>query len=528
MKKAAVAALIAAGLLAPSALPQIVRGQIESPRLPQERDTDQLGGVVAGRNILNVRSNPMGVLRCRAGDAFVGLRMARGSAIDYLRVQCAPVRCANGPCTWSQPYWGPEKGNPNGGAGLVASVVTIDQTCPPNSAVTGFRGATTMRGAYAADIELECKRLGSRPPAPYVNGVTVATVTGEALPAQRRDPVTARPIALRDPSLEVSCKNTAATALSYAMGKFGLGIPVLQAVSLYCVDGSSSCPLADPELPPLVDRLKSDANTLRTIGEVAGDHFFFGVSETLTGILDYLKTPCENNAGALSQSAGHLLNFFTLPDAQRNQVLSQGAGDAVNLFRTDPARFLGQQAPNAVPVERGVQLAKTAGANLRALNAIQQRFGNFANVLRGTRFNPARCTTNCFWASLAYDQTRATWRLEWAAASPPVHGRTITDTLRNAFGNRQLDPHHGPLGTLALRLGIPMPSSRAQIEQALMTAADPRARGLVFVRESGQMGHVFNAFKHEGQVYFYDAQIGAYANPMHFPAGADVFFYRTN
>jgi hypothetical protein len=348
-----------------------------------------------------------------------------------------------------------------------------------------------------------------------------------AMPAVRRDPVTRRTLDLQDARLEASCGTTAATALSYANGKYGISTPVIQAVSLYCVQGTTSCTMSDPELPPLADKLKTDANNLRMMGEIAEDHFLHGVSNTLIGTIEWLATPCDNG-GALGKTAQNLLEFFNLPEAQRNQILTQSASDAANLFKSDPARFFGEQAPNVIPAEKGIQLAKTAAANLRAVNLFAQKFGNFAAVLKGTKFNPAQCMTNCFWTSLAYDETRATWKLSWAASSPPIDGRSITDVLRRAFGSKGIDPYHGPLGTLAHRLRIPVPSSKGQIERALQTAADADARGLVFVREPGQVGHVFNAFKHNGQVYFYDAQIGVYANPQYFRANAEVFFYRTN
>src|SRR5262245_3411591 len=100
---------------------------VDSPRLPQEIDTQQLGGVVDGRLVWDIRTSTLGVLRCRGGEAFVGLKIARAAVIDYLQIGCAPVQCAGGNCTWSgSPWGGPAVGNPRGGGASVD--LSIDQT----------------------------------------------------------------------------------------------------------------------------------------------------------------------------------------------------------------------------------------------------------------------------------------------------------------------------------------------------------------------------------------------------------------
>lgn len=322
------------------------QGFVDSPRLPEEIDTQQLGGVVNGRLVLDISTSSLGVLRCRGGEAFVGLKMARAAAIDFLQIGCAPVQCANGNCTWSgSPWGGPAVGNPHGGGGGLVSVdLSIDQTCPQNSVVTGFQGATTLRGTYAYDLQLKCSPMAGRPPAAYINGITVTPVRAVTpTDARRRDPATGLPIPLRESMLSVSCQSSGATALSYAIGRYGLGIPVVQAVSLYCVSGSTDCPAGDPSLRPLAQQLITDGNTLRDMAEVATDHFILGVSDTVIGTLNWLATPCENG-GALGATAQQFLQFLALPDAQRNNVLLKAATDGLTLFQNDPARFFGQQA----------------------------------------------------------------------------------------------------------------------------------------------------------------------------------------
>ncbi|MBI1355045.1 MAG: hypothetical protein GC160_11920 [Acidobacteria bacterium] len=495
-------------------------------RLPKEVDTEQVGGIAAGRLIMDLQRSQLGVLRCQAGEAFVALKLRHGSAVDFLQIGCAPVECRDGRCSWQRATWAASAGSKGGG------FVTVDQSCPADSVITGFNAATNFAGAFAYDLQIECSRMAGRPPISFINGLTVVPVaTGSAVYAQRRDETTGRPVALEQPSVRASCRSESATAVSYAMGRYGVQpTPVVQALSFYCADRASSA--RDEELVSLAAQLRADAARLKAMGETAADHFLFGVSETMVATLEYFAEPHWQDGGVVTQTAQQLFDFLMLPSDQRNQMLAQAASDAWKLFTTDPARFFGQNAQDLIPAGAGtkaLEAARAAAKSLLRINKYGQKFGTMGFLLRGSKFNPAGSTTNCFLCSVAYDRTRATKRMWVAPEGPIVDSNTIHGYLRSNYGYRALDPNHGPDGLAAHRLGMPVPSSREQIERSLMGLADPDARGLVFVKSPSEAnGHIFNAFKHDGQVYFYDAQGGFYANSASFPFNADVMFYRTN
>jgi len=188
-------------------------GSQSTPLGPGETETEQVGSTFRmGRAVL-------GVLRCPAGRAFVGMRLRRSSAVDSLQLVCAVVRCAGSNCGWSQPEWGPIVGSAQQGS------VTIDQTCAQDSAVSGFAASTSLSGSYAYDMQLECRKVYS-----------------QSAPAQW-----ARRASIGRTAVRGSCSGRPASAVSYAMGNYGTGIPAVQSISFYC--GSAPRPVVVDPVP---------------------------------------------------------------------------------------------------------------------------------------------------------------------------------------------------------------------------------------------------------------------------------------
>ncbi len=514
MHLVAAAAILAVPLWAQTRLPA---GMTETPRAPREVDTRQIGGIVSGRLIMDLRTSRLGVLRCPAGQAFTGTIHRFGSALDNLSIVCAPVRCAGSACSWSGGRVGGTAGTSQGG------IVTVRQTCRADSAVSGIRAATNFAGAYALDFDLECAPMTGRPPSSFTAGFTIVPVrTTARYYASRYDHTSGTTLAPADrPSSTAACRDSAATALSFAMGRYGAQqIPVVQAISLYCANDADSS--GDPELRSLAEQLRRDSVRLKGMADVAVDHFYFHLIDSQISTLEHMARNPENGLGVNGQT---ILAFLTDPG-----LALRAAAEGIQTFVTDPAKFLGENATALFSRRPGGEslgaVAKKAAFRLRALNAIRGDFGTMGFTLRPSKFNPSGSLTNCFACSLAYDKTRASRRMWTAPDTPILQEDSIEIALRARFGHRDFGPDavHGADAALHQRLGIPMPTSRERIE-ALIRHVGADARGIVFVREGLADGHIFNVHHHEGRVVFFDSQIGAFAR---FPPNAKVYFYRTN
>ncbi len=186
-----------------------------------EKETGQAGG-----NQLGQYTN-LADLRCqRPEDALVGLRASRGSALDSVRVLCAPVRCSGANCSWTNAYWGQSAGNLVGGSSQVATV------CPATQALSGYK-ATVRNIAffdYITDIEIQCATIKGpsrgRAHHTFPIGPPYSWLHSEGgLNAARGS--------FKGP---FTCDGFSATAVSTATGRYqGLArIRVVQALSLYC------------------------------------------------------------------------------------------------------------------------------------------------------------------------------------------------------------------------------------------------------------------------------------------------------
>lgn len=219
---------------------------------PDEVETQQIGG--AGWHVYY----QVGALRCPAGEAMVGVRTRRGSVIDFMQVACAPVTCSARGCTWSgrTGHFGPSAGNPNGGQ------ITDAMYCPIGYIVSGFRAYPTADNSYLQDIGFECGRLTGP-----TRGLSGGSYLGIAAPVEQRSITgmgrgnfggtsqrrTSLPPRTWAPHQDANgqqlpgtsgnrtgnyisrCTDGGATALSVAVGKWGVGqTPVIQAFSMFC------------------------------------------------------------------------------------------------------------------------------------------------------------------------------------------------------------------------------------------------------------------------------------------------------
>jgi hypothetical protein len=145
---------------------------------------------------------------------------------------------------------------------------------------------------------------------------------------------------------------------------------------------------------------------------------------------------------------------------------------------------------------------------------------------------------NCFWSAIAQDLR---WKFPGQPFQAPGQGNVtpaqIQSTLAKLYGPEARDPLHGPGGYEFHQKGLPITSSRAQIEAALH-AAGPGSQGLVFFDHvgDGSGGHVINVQCVPAgggcRVVFHDAQPVSDAQRVpvenEFRLAKRIGFYRTN
>ncbi len=208
--------------------------QFSTPLGRGESETAQLGGV--SRTMGAARASDLGVLRCPAPLAIVGLRLSRGRVLSAAQLICADVQCAGGSCGWRESRYGPSAGTPQPGD---ASIVEL---CGANGVASGFRGYAA--GPYARDLRVECGAAGG-------------SVGGQRAYAGRTGPPPDGPGAVA-----AACGGSGASAVSYALAPLAGGSGgVVQAVSMYC--GPARATPASTPAPKPVSKgpTKGDAGT---------------------------------------------------------------------------------------------------------------------------------------------------------------------------------------------------------------------------------------------------------------------------
>jgi len=519
LRKSLIALWFSIFLTAPAWSQAVIR-QLQTPRDGGEDGAVQVGGTIKDKQVVFGTQAGLQVLRCQGGEALVGMRIRRGSAINMMQIACAPITCdANNRCRWTQANFEASAGSYSGGT------VTIDQTCSADAIVTGFRATTNFGGIYAYDVQIECSQVGNIPPTAFISGRTITPIQPNTqLYRQRLDSTTQRDLGdLMRSQLWSSCNTNGATAVPYFLGTYGVvnPVPVVQEFSMYCVGGYQGGK-GNIELSRLATQIQNGAQQLQDMVQVAGDHFFFGVEQTVVGMLQFLAQP-RSQGDELGVPAQQLCSFLSADNSTFNQNLLEMASQAINTFLTDPAQFFGQQAP-ALVGSKAYTAARDAAVNLRWMNKFAGEFGNFTFPTAGGPFNPTGSTTNCFRTAIAFDRSLANGRLFAAPAAPTMKTDEIIQILRSTYGKKGLAQYNSQLEKLATRQGIPITSDQARITQ-ILKASGEGSRGLVFIRDTAGQGHIFNAFIKNGQVYFYDPQ---FARAAAWGTPRQIFFYRTN
>lgn len=210
----------------------------------QEVETVQIGGHRMGRYRF------VGALRCRnPSQSLVGVAISQRTVLEGLRIACAEARCDAAGCGWSRLTWGDMAGTHDERAPREATL------CPPGHAISGYRASihlVRVSGAardYAARFQAQCARIENvvvpspRGPSSPITLVSQSRRiwigfrgTPPASAGQPAGEVQDRAVASAK-SREGLCRDTAASAISVAVGEYGNGThrrEVVQAVSMFC------------------------------------------------------------------------------------------------------------------------------------------------------------------------------------------------------------------------------------------------------------------------------------------------------
>ncbi len=237
-----------------------------------ELGSQQVGGVVDGRYTMAAvpGQRTVGVLRCRAGEAMVGVTIRVGGVVDHMQIHCSTVRWdARGRrYFWQGAPATASAGTPGGGQHQ------LTMGCPGQHMISGFRAFTSGNGLYLKDVRFECAMIRSaatlaldidgRGPKGFmvfdrdyaartgVNNARTTSQFGSRLQYRTWAPLTdsrARQIPFQntgydDLQPETFCENGGATGISYGLGRyspvsgFGQKLPggpiVVQAMTLLC------------------------------------------------------------------------------------------------------------------------------------------------------------------------------------------------------------------------------------------------------------------------------------------------------
>jgi len=350
------------------------------------------------------------------------------------------------------------------------------------------------------------------------------------------------------------------------------------------------------ELAAQIDAIRNSALD-NVLG--AADNLFKGLLDWASGTLKFLAQPrgdFDKFGAPMQQILDYLVNHK--PTSFEDQYKKMEA--AVQQFQQNPARFIGQQIPNLIPGGTATQemnAVSSAARRLAVLNAEAKQFVPLARKLTtpsklptrnvtpppltvGTRppvnppagsldrplppsFGnepprprsgvPTTCYENQCWRNVqAVDRFWKTgvWNEPTPRGYPLVEelhdlptpvSAIIQDLRKQAGGAQALDPRHGPLGQQAHAHGIPVASSRGQIED-VMGQLPPGSQGYAFIdwemtvgNEVIGGGHVVNVRTLQNQtVEFFDRAtqqtaglLGA-VDPQIWNNAKQVYFFLTH
>jgi hypothetical protein len=335
----------------------------------------------------------------------------------------------------------------------------------------------------------------------------------------------------------------------------------------------------------------------------AADRLFKGLLDWGVETLNFLAQP-RGGFGEFGEPVKQIVDYLVNHKPNSFEQQYEKVGKAVEDFRRDPAYTLGKNAPNLVPLpaaraaEQATGVAN-AGRRLVQLNAEAKGFTPLANQITRAAANPARrpplveppplagpdrgpvippsgspyrgpppefgntpmqprsgipptCFENQCWQNARavdrywrdgvwHEPPKRGYPLAEELHDLPAPGAVILQDLRQAHGGRgALDPLHGSLGKQAHAHGIPVRSSRTQIED-VMRQKGPGAQGYVFVRWEETVGneiargaHVLNVRTLENDVVqFFDRAtqhitgLAGAVEPALWRNAKDVFFFLT-
>lgn len=326
----------------------------------------------------------------------------------------------------------------------------------------------------------------------------------------------------------------------------------------------------DPPAPPdlqrealaLARQLDAVATEWQDDAIVATGRFFFHMSRAVAAQLRFLaQTPGEPG----SQIWQAIVTYVNNDALENHNRLLDGAVAAVRAFDRDPAAAMGAAAGNAAfdassgaalkfckvakkaatkAAARIAEAKKAADRLKKAAEAKRQfeaaEFGALSpdDIPRTTKQQPGTPPVNpflgkghCFSCALAKDKGLATGQPYIVLGKPPegifLKGPKIVSVLARRFGGRH--PLTGPAlgeGRQFLQdLGLPARMSLEEITREIESSAG--SRGLVFLKNEGNPGHVINVWYENGRARFYDAQSDIEASLM-VEQAQSVWLYRTN
>lgn len=135
----------------------------------------------------------------------------------------------------------------------------------------------------------------------------------------------------------------------------------------------------------------------------AGLEFAKGLADWASGTLEFLA---QKPGEPLHQMAKAIGDYLTNDNASNHRQLRAAAERAVQEFQKNPARFIGQNLPNAIPGPGALgkapalrQLAQVerAAERLKALAAAERKFGNaYTKALQDGTKAGAKASSKCF------------------------------------------------------------------------------------------------------------------------------------
>ncbi len=379
---------------------------------------------------------------------------------------------------------------------------------------------------------------------------------------QQTDAVAQYQVGMRNCGIDRGCKAEVTrqyrAEITRIANEYTLKVAEIRKHEIDCTTNGGQGPNSDPGIPSPTTgmyELSAELNTIRSnpldnlLG--AADQFFKGLLDWGVGTLTFLAQP-RGSFTEFGEPMKQVIDYLVhhKPGSFADQY--EKARKGVETFAENPARTLGRELPNLVPMPSAkaaeqANSAAAAGRRLTQLNAEAKRFTPLANQLTTPRPVPRRpavaveppplagpergpvvppagspyrgpppefgntplqprsgIPTTCF-ENQCWQNARAVdrywrdgvWREPSTRGYPlaeelrdlPAPGAVIMRDLRQDHGGAgALDPLHGSIGQQAHAHGVPVASSKSRIEE-VMREKGPGAQGYAFVRWEQTVGN---------------------------------------